>query len=123
MIGGAENEKGGRTLRQQEARGYRVGLTQMIVSMIQFRIELPHMESIKDKRRIVSSLKEKLINRFHLSVAEVDLQDSLHYAHFGAALVSNSRSFGESVMHKVLAFVEKNCEGVLQDAEIFSETF
>jgi uncharacterized protein len=95
----------------------------MVVSMIQFRIELPPIESIKDKRRIVVSLKEKLANKFHLSVAEVDLQDSPRYAHLGAALVSNSRSFGESVMHKALSFVEQNCEGILQDAEVFSETY
>lgn len=91
--------------------------------MIQFRIELPPMESIKDKRRIVVSLKEKLANKFHLSVAEVGDLDSVRYARLGAALVSNSRSFGESVMHKALSFVEKNCAGVLQDAEVLSETF
>ena len=95
----------------------------MVVSMIQFRIELPPIESIKDKRRIVVSLKEKLANKFHLTVAEVDLQDSLRYAQLGAALVSNSRSFGESVMQKALALVEKNCEGILQDAEVISETY
>jgi len=95
----------------------------MVVSMIQFRIELPPLESIKDKRRIVVSLKEKLANRFHLSVAEVGDLDSARYAHLGAALVSNSKRFGESVMQKVLAFAEKHCEGVLQDAEVFSQTF
>jgi len=47
----------------------------------------------------------------------------MRYAQIGAALVTNSKTFGESLMHKVLAFVENNCEGVLQDAEIFSETF
>ena len=95
----------------------------MVVSMLQFGIELPPLESIKDKRRIVSSLKEKLANRFHLSVAEVDAQDSLRYARIGAALVSNSRQFGESVMHKALEFAENNCEGVLVDPAVFSETF
>ncbi len=47
----------------------------------------------------------------------------MRYAQLGAAMVSNSRSFGESVMHKALSFVEKNCEGVLEDAEVFSETY
>ena len=56
-------------------------------------------------------------------MAEVGDLDSARYAHLGAALVSNSRTFGETVMHKALAFVEKNCEGVLQDAEVMSETF
>ncbi len=95
----------------------------MVVSMIQFRIELPPIESIKEKRRIVTSLKEKLQQKFRLSVAEVDLQDSLQYAQIGAALVSNSRSFGESVMHKALALVERTVEGRLGDAEVFSETY
>jgi uncharacterized protein len=95
----------------------------MVVSMIQFRILLPPIESIKDKRRIVLSLKEKLANKFHMSVAEVELQDSLQFAQIGAALVSNSRTFGETVMHKALAFVEQNCEGVLQDSQVFSEMY
>ena len=91
--------------------------------MIQFRFGLPPLESIKEKRRIVTSLKEKLTNKFHLSVAEVEMQDSMRYAQIGAALVSNSRSFGESVMQKVLAFVEKNCEGELLETEVFSESY
>ena len=91
--------------------------------MIQFRIELPPIASIKEKRRIVSSLKEKLYQKFRLSVAEVDLLDSLHYAHIGAAIVSNSKRFGESVMQKALALVENNAEGRVESAEIFSEMY
>jgi hypothetical protein len=95
----------------------------MVVSMIQFRLTLPPIDSLKDKRRIIVSLMEKLANKFHLAVAEVDLQDSLRQAQIGAAVVSNSRTFGETVMHKALSFVEKNCEGVLEDAEVFSESY
>jgi hypothetical protein len=95
----------------------------MVVSMIQLLIELPPIASIKEKRRIVSSLKEKLYQKFRLSVAEVDLLDSLKYAQIGAALVSNSKTFGESVMHKALALVENHIEGRLENAEVFSETF
>ena len=91
--------------------------------MIQLLIELPPLESIKEKRRIVSSLKDRLYKKFRMSVAEVDLLDSLRYAHIGGALVSNSKSFGESVLQKALALVEKNSEGRLESAEIFSETY
>jgi uncharacterized protein len=91
--------------------------------MLQFRISLPPLESIKDKRRIVSSLKVKIANKFHVSVAEVDHLDSLAVAQIGAAVVSNSKTFGEKVMQKALAFVEDNCEGRLEDAEVFSETY
>ena len=95
----------------------------MIVSMIQIIIELPPMESIKEKRRIVKSLKEKMINRYRITAAEVDLQDSLSFVQLGAAVVSNSRSHGEKIMHKVLHFVEEECMGRIHDVQIVSEQY
>jgi uncharacterized protein len=95
----------------------------MVVSMIQFVIELPDVTSIKEKRRMVHSIRDRLIRKFRMSVAEVDLQESLAYSQIGAALVSNSRRYGEMVMHKVLAFLEDECEGRLHDVKITSEAF
>ena len=91
--------------------------------MIQFVFELPEVENIKDKRRIVKSFKEKLIKKFHVTAAEVDLQDSLRFTQIGAAVVSNSVSYGESVMQKILKFSEDEVPGRLHDVEIHSETF
>jgi len=95
----------------------------MIVSMIQLVLELPGVTSIKEKRRIVKSLKEKLIRRFRISAAEVDLHNSLTFAQLGAAVVSNSRSHGESVMQKVLEFVENEALGRVQDVQIHTESY
>ena len=91
--------------------------------MIQLIFEIPGVESIKDKRRIIRSLRDKLQRRFHMSVAEVDLQDSLTFAQIGGALVSNSRSFGESVMHKAFEMIEHDLPVRIQDMSIHSEEF
>jgi uncharacterized protein YlxP (DUF503 family) len=91
--------------------------------MIQLIFEIPDVLSLKDKRRIVRSLKEKLHRRFHMSAAELDLQDSLTFAHIGGAVVSNSRQFGESVLHKALAMVENDVPVRIQDVKIYSEDF
>ncbi len=95
----------------------------MIVSMIQFVFELPEVENIKDKRRIVKSFRDKLIKKFHVTAAEVDLQDSLRFTQIGAALVSNSKIYGESVMQKILKFAEDEVPGRLHDVEIYSESY
>ena len=95
----------------------------MVVSMMQFIVELPESLSIKDKRRVVNSLKDKLQRKFKLSASEVDLQDSLAFSQIGVALVSNSRQFGEKVMQKAMAFVEDEGTVRLHDVSIFSETF
>jgi uncharacterized protein YlxP (DUF503 family) len=91
--------------------------------MIQFIFEIPGVESIKDKRRIIRSIRDKLYHRFRMSVAEVDLQDSLSFAQMGGALVSNSRSFGESVMQKAFELIEKEMPVRIQDMKIHSEEF
>lgn len=95
----------------------------MIVSLLRFRLDLEGIASIKDKRRIVSSLKDRLQRKFKLSVAEVDLQDSLSRAEIGAEMVSNSRTFGESVLQKAIALVENEAPGRVAHVEVMSEQF
>jgi uncharacterized protein YlxP (DUF503 family) len=91
--------------------------------MIQMIFEVPGVDSIKAKRQILRSVKDKLQRRFNMSVAEVDLQDSLSFAQIGGALVSNSRSFGESVLHKACEMIERDIPVRIQDMSIHSEEF
>jgi uncharacterized protein YlxP (DUF503 family) len=95
----------------------------MIVSMIQVIFQIPDVDSIKAKRQIVRSVKDKLQRRFHLSAAEVDLHDSLSFAQIGAALVSNSKTFGESVLQKAFTMIENETPVRIQDVSIHSEEF
>jgi uncharacterized protein YlxP (DUF503 family) len=91
--------------------------------MIQMIFEMSDIGSIKDKRRVVKSIKDKLERRFHLSAAEVDLQDSLSFAQIGGVLVSNSRSFGEMVLNKAFKMIENEIPVRIQDVKIHSEEF
>jgi uncharacterized protein len=95
----------------------------MVVSMLSLIIELPEATSLKDKRSVVSSIKTRLRTKFRLSVAEVDLLDSMAFAEIGAALVSNSSEFGESVLHKALSLVEDEMGLRVHDAQIYSERY
>ena len=95
----------------------------MIVSMIQVLFEIPGVGSIKDKRRVVKSVTDRLRQRFRLSAAEVDLENALSFGQIGAALVSNSRVFGETVLNKALAMIEDEASIRIQDIRIHSEEF
>lgn len=95
----------------------------VVVSMIQFIIELPEASSLKDKRRIVRSVRDRFQKQFRMSAAEVDLQDSISFAQIGGAYVSNSKTFGESVLAKAFAVVEADLPVRIQDVSIHSEEF
>ena len=91
--------------------------------MLQVIFEVPESSSLKDKRRVVKSIKDRLRLRFHASCAETDLQESLRFAQLGAAIVSNSTEFGETVMRKALAVIEGEFSLRIHDSSIASERF
>jgi len=95
----------------------------MIVSMIKIIFEIPDAANIKDKRRVVKSIIDKLYRSFRMSAAEVDLQDSISFAQIGGAIVSNAKVFGESVLQKAFNMIEKETPVRIQDMSIHSEEF
>jgi uncharacterized protein YlxP (DUF503 family) len=95
----------------------------VVVSILHFVLDLPDIGSIKEKRQIVQSVKNRLQNKYKISVAEVDQQDSWRYAGIGAAVISNSKQYGESVLHKALQFAENIVPGRIRDTSIFSEIY
>ncbi len=95
----------------------------MVVSMLLLIVHLPETCSIKDKRRVVSGIKNRLQRKFRLSCAEVDLQDSLGFAQLGAAFVSNSRTFGEKVLNDAVQFVEDGFPVTIHEVQIHSEVY
>ena len=95
----------------------------MVVSMIQIILEIPDIDNIKEKRRVIKSVMEKMRRRFRMSAAEVDLQDSLTFAQIGGAVVSNSRVHGETVLRKAFDMIERETPVRIQDMSIHSEEF
>jgi uncharacterized protein YlxP (DUF503 family) len=91
--------------------------------MIKIVINIPDVSNIKEKRNIVKSIKDKMYKRFHMSAAEIDMQDSLSFAKIGGVIVSNSKIFGETVMQKAFNMIEKETPVRIQDVNIFSEEF
>lgn len=61
----------------------------MLIGVVTITINLPGIQSLKQKRSIVKSLIERIKNRFNFSVAEVAANDSKLQAVIGMATVSN----------------------------------
>ncbi len=77
----------------------------MIVGTAKVRLNLPEARTLKDKRRILNSLKENLRNRFNVSVAEIDGQDFIQSATIALAQVSNNSRHANSCLDKVVEAV------------------
>ena len=74
----------------------------MIVGVKAWELQLAGCRSLKDKRRVIKSLKDRLHARFNVSVAEVDSLDSWQRAVLGVAMVGNDGKFLASALSKVV---------------------
>ena len=70
----------------------------MVVGVIAWELHLAGCHSLKDKRRVIKSLKDRLHHRFNVSAAEVDHQDSWQRALLAVSVVSSDHRHAEEVL-------------------------
>jgi len=64
-------------------------------------------QSLKEKRRVVKSLKDRVRARFNVSISEVDNQDLRHRATLGIALVCSDRKQAQTISDKIVEFIRE----------------
>ena len=89
----------------------------MRIAVTTFRLHAPWVHSLKEKRMIVKSLVGKLQNKFHVSAAEIDEQDTHQIIVIGVAAIVPHNAMADSLMEEISVFVEKNCEAEILDED------
>ncbi|MCF6239261.1 MAG: DUF503 domain-containing protein [Candidatus Marinimicrobia bacterium] len=83
----------------------------MELGLLQLELHLPVAQSLKQKRRVVKSLKDRLQTRFNVSVAEVGYLDKWQRSSLAIAMVSTDRRYLEASFEKISAFVDQELLG------------
>lgn len=80
----------------------------MIVGVLEVELLLFDASSLKEKRKILRSLKDRLAGRFNASVAEVDGQDLWHRTTFAFAVVGKDGAYVSRVLQEILEFLDQD---------------
>jgi uncharacterized protein len=92
----------------------------MVIGLTVWELHLPGCGSLKEKRSVVKSLKDRLHRQFNLSVAETDLQDVLQRAEIAACVVSTERRHADSVLTSADHLVESESEArIVRTEKVF----
>ncbi len=75
----------------------------MAVGLLTMELHLPDAQSLKDKRQVLRSLKDKLRANFNVAVAELDFEDTWQRSVVGVVTLSNEEQHVEEALQKVLA--------------------
>jgi uncharacterized protein YlxP (DUF503 family) len=78
----------------------------MIIGILKLDLCISGCRNLKDKRQILSSLKNRLRDNFNVSVSEAGHQDKWQRAILGIACVGTDKQFVNSVLDKLLDVVE-----------------
>jgi hypothetical protein len=90
----------------------------MIVGSLRVRLLLRESRSLKDKRQVVRSIKDRLRNEFNVSVAEVEAQDNRQVAILGFAMVSNEAGHVRKALEQIVAALRNHPIAELLDHEL-----
>lgn len=85
----------------------------MLVVVALFELQIEFAESLKDKRSVVKSLQQKLRDRFHMSVAEVGMQDVHQRARLALSFIALEHAAADANLDRIQSFIESNTDAVL----------
>ena len=90
----------------------------MVIGVLQLELAIEDAMSLKDKRRVVRSVKDRIAHGYNVSVAEVGALDEHRRAIIGIAMVSNDIKYVQGALDKIVDFVEKRSAAELVDYQI-----
>jgi uncharacterized protein YlxP (DUF503 family) len=90
----------------------------MVVGTCRLELRIPHNSSLKGKRQILRSIKDRVRSRFNVSIAEVGYLDEWQRATLAVACVSNEAKVVDGMLNKVIDLVEGQGLALLVDYAI-----
>jgi uncharacterized protein len=89
----------------------------MVIGVISWELEILGAHSLKEKRSVVKGLKDRLHDRFNISVAETAHQDVWQRAELSACVMASDRKVADSVLQKADELVSAEYRARIIDSQ------
>ena len=89
----------------------------MVVALLSVALHIPEARSLKDKRMVLRSVKDRL-KKFNVAVAEVEHQDLWQRAELGIVTVATSGEHVDRVFSSVVDEIDRAAPGVLTHTDV-----
>ena len=80
----------------------------MVIAVLTVELYLPGASSLKEKRMLLRSLKDRIGKRYNVSIAEVDHLDKWQRARLGVVQVGNDYKYVEKNMQQIFNLIDGN---------------
>lgn len=83
----------------------------LLTGILQIELHLPAAQSLKQKRSVIKSIKDRLRSRYNVSVSEVDYLDKWQHASIAVAMISTDRAYLDSRFQSISRFIDDEIMG------------
>ena len=88
------------------------------VGLLHLRLHVAQATSLKQKRQVVKSFKDRTAHRFNVSIAEVGSLDNHRSAELAVVMVANDRRYVEGALQKIVNAASSHRDMILTDHDI-----
>jgi uncharacterized protein YlxP (DUF503 family) len=90
----------------------------LTIGVLYLDLLVPDARSLKDKRRVIKGLKDRMHGKFNCSVAEIDYQDVWTRCRLAACVVSSDSRHANTQLNEIASFAERQFGAELADYRI-----
>ena len=95
----------------------------MKILVAKIELVIPFANSLKDKRRVIKALKDKIWSKFRASIAEIDEHNTIQKAILGITCVSKDKKILDNMIDRIIDLVDTAYPGVLHDCKHTVENY
>jgi hypothetical protein len=90
----------------------------MVVGVLRLTLFLPENHSLKGKRQVLRAIKDRVRNKFNVSIAESGGNDMWQRAELGICQVGNDRAFVDSALREVVNYIDSLALAALGEEQL-----
>ena len=90
----------------------------MVIGLLVLEMLVPEARSLKQRRMVVNSIKQRLHNKFNVSITELEENPRRDKCRLALAHISSENAFSNRILSKAVDFVEQSRKVILEDYSI-----
>lgn len=90
----------------------------MVIGFLAIEIHFPYSQSLKEKRKELNRLKDRVRQKYNVALAELEFQDTWQRTKIGFVSLNSQKGVVENLLSKILRDIEENTNGEVLNHEI-----
>lgn len=91
----------------------------MIIGLLTFEIYIPYSHSLKEKRKSLNKIKDRLKRKFNIAFAELEYLNKWQRSKIGIVTINKQKRMIEKIFQKIILEIEEIIEGEILQKEIY----